>query len=405
MNECQEKFEFLIQVERNNDMEGEKREPIPEPPPYNSIIDPPVGFRDIKTYNGFKPDENSSAFQKAVRRSENREACLRALEALKTNHECSINLAKRMLVIASEDIGCANPSLILMVDDLIGPDKDELDIPSLVLAADLLASSPKSRILDWAIHSFPQEFIVQRSEDDLTALQMSLINLDEFLSEKNFEASAEEACRIAALGRNSKTSLQKVEWKKLLALFNNPSLAKHYKKLGSSFWLPVLNRAERCGSQKVCDLVHRLYNIGCSRSLPKALSMRNDDSCLLFWMHAIWSLCNVGQVEETWYKEGLARLNPDVMMLSAEDRDKLTEDHQNRVGLLGIPDCALDKHTEAGASKGRTLSHFILHGAKLRGTLPSLREEEYRWLRRMVEASKKCHKLVMTFKIPDDYLQ
>ena len=62
--------------------------------------------------------EASSALQKAVRRCEE-EAIQWGLENFWTGKSWRTNVMKRMLVICSEDIGPANLSLILLIEDIL----------------------------------------------------------------------------------------------------------------------------------------------------------------------------------------------------------------------------------------------------------------------------------------------
>lgn len=72
--------------------------------------------------------------------------CGRPIPKAKASHT---NAWNRMLVMAVEDIGLADPSVLLKIYDLMGTKDSEDD---LLNGIKILAESPKSRINDWMIH-------------------------------------------------------------------------------------------------------------------------------------------------------------------------------------------------------------------------------------------------------------
>jgi replication-associated recombination protein RarA len=108
----------------------------------------------IKTKNGYDFFEAASAFQKTIRRGMEEEALYWGLELLESNfHKYAW---KRMLVIAAEDVGLANPQLIIQIKALLDSDewiqKNRKDkTPSrihFVMGILLCVRSVKSRVVD-----------------------------------------------------------------------------------------------------------------------------------------------------------------------------------------------------------------------------------------------------------------
>jgi replication-associated recombination protein RarA len=109
-----------------------------------------------QTQRGFYLDEVQSALQKTIRRGKEYEAVYWATELESFNEKTGAGatmLWNRLRVIASEDIGIANPLAPLVIDVL---EKEYYDTKGkndswrlfLVHAVLLLARSPKSRIVD-----------------------------------------------------------------------------------------------------------------------------------------------------------------------------------------------------------------------------------------------------------------
>ena len=99
----------------------EERYPIPKIPELWDTIMNPRNQMQNKTQRGlhyFLCHEASSAMQKAVRRCQN-EAFQWGLENFWTGKAWRTNVMKRCLIMCSEDIGPANLSLILLVEDIL----------------------------------------------------------------------------------------------------------------------------------------------------------------------------------------------------------------------------------------------------------------------------------------------
>ncbi len=111
----------------------------------------------MKTKNGYDFFEVSSAFQKSIRRGLEEEAIYWGLEFFESGfHKYAW---KRMMVMAAEDVGLANPNLIVQIKSLVDTDEwiqkqDKEKAPSILhffLAVLLCVRSPKSRIVDNAL--------------------------------------------------------------------------------------------------------------------------------------------------------------------------------------------------------------------------------------------------------------
>jgi replication-associated recombination protein RarA len=105
-----------------------------------------------KTARGYDFFELLSALQKCIRRNMEYEAVHFAVELEEFNHKALWN---RLKIIASEDIGCANPLMPLLIETLhkqYSKAKEKLNDNSyrlfLVNAVVCLCRSPKSRIAD-----------------------------------------------------------------------------------------------------------------------------------------------------------------------------------------------------------------------------------------------------------------
>ena len=102
-----------------------------------------------RTPKGYELHEVISALQKEIRRCNEYEAVYWAIELAAFNPTALWN---RLRVIASEDIGIANPNASLLVDVLekqyMAAGKNESSRLFLVHAVLYLARSPKSRIVD-----------------------------------------------------------------------------------------------------------------------------------------------------------------------------------------------------------------------------------------------------------------
>lgn len=107
-----------------------------------------MGFRMQFTGGGYEMGQVASALQKEIRRGNEKQALYWAIEL---NSRYPYYLWRRLFIIASEDIGVANPQLIILicqmkkeVNELYKKHKD-YDLAILGTAILLLCRSPKSR--------------------------------------------------------------------------------------------------------------------------------------------------------------------------------------------------------------------------------------------------------------------
>ena len=111
-----------------------------------------------KTVKGYDMFEASSAFQKAIRRCDEDQALFWMAEFYDSGKV--EYLWKRMMIIAAEDIGLANPSLHTHIRELYQSfvwmqeknDKKKSERLFLTQAVLILVRSKKSRLVDWALN-------------------------------------------------------------------------------------------------------------------------------------------------------------------------------------------------------------------------------------------------------------
>jgi len=370
-------------------------------------------MHDLKTQNDFRYDEVSSALQKSVRRCLWPESLQWFLEAFRCRgqhvspHQATAtqtNILRRLFIYASEDIGPANPSLILLLDDILDVDNPQNQylqeiIPIMILH--VMTLSPKSRMFDWIAdvlthqtYDFDGNMPLNSMLDTIT---YHLLHLEDALGEKDFPRACEWLGRYYYFfsdersARSSDTKILKTDFDKLKSKFNAPPVVKHFAKPSELFWLPVLGIAVKQGmSQEVATLVCRLHHIACRRS--GTFSFRYVHGVILFWIHAVWALCNPDEIKRTWSGDQChSQIRevmdyPEVLKLcssySERSRDEVVVDGKK---LYPMPDYALDKHTAAGSKMGRDISHFISEGSKLTYMVPELLTEDKYWLNRMIE--------------------
>lgn len=362
----------------------------------NTLLSPVTDMRNGRTYSDFAIDENCSFFQKAVRRGDFHGALQCVLEAVMSGAPVETNILKRIYVILSEDIGPANPSLIMLANALISDGRVDQEI--LAKLVELMVKSPKDRLFDWVACCVNLQTVEVEVNEVPRKLRFLLTKLETELEEQDFRSAALTTGQIYVLGRvHPNLQLSKDDWKRLRDEFEAPSIVKRYQTLGPNFWLPVIRVAMK-STQKVCNLVCYLHNIACARS--GRFQFRGSESSLLFWIHAVWSLCHPQRVETTWFGDGVHLVAP---LSTAEERLAMIEAHRRRENIVPIPDHALDKHTRAGVSLGRGLDHFILCGARLRNVWADGKEEQMKWLNACLEKWKERGDLEADFSLPTNY--
>jgi len=358
---------------------------VPPKPSRNTIVDPPCGIENVQTYNGFNYDENVESMKLAIRRSEPVDGVFRVLEALRTSTECGHHTVKELLLSASLEIGPANPSMIVMIDNLIGRDVLALDYENVMTAVQLLCLSPKSRLFASMYQTLSLGEVTQRHEVVETALKTSLVYVETYLLDNDFQLAIQEAYKLYRLECHVDINM----WNRLSRIFLNPMRAKSFRKASATFWLPVLSRAERCESQRVCNLVHRIYNIAHARSKYTKIALREDKRVFSLWIHALWVLCNPERVENTWYDDGNIRLIPDGVLISDQERNKMVTSHLRREMLIGSHPDTVNMFTLRGRQEGKGWDHFINNCAFVEPSLSELHAEETIWLQRWLDKMKK----------------
>ena len=386
-----------------------KRFPLPEvPEAWDTIERPEHSIPDAMSYNYFPYSQVSSALQKSIRRCEWPEAAFWAMEAFRTGPRCATNIVRRLYIMAVEDIGPANPSLVVFIDDLFDPDTPRDSIKDLRIVLDvveLLTKSYKDRTNDWAAIPDVSALPEPMAELSEAYLLSQLTCLKDTLQRRNFEQAAEYANRIYCLHqRYPDFSLPHETSKRWKQSFKPGAPYRHYKKLSSQFWLPILGVASQEGANEyVCILVYRLYHLAVVRSGPLMFRNMKRSDMKLFWMQAIHSICYPENVEESWSQDGQMRLWAD---LEADGwQAEAMEKHKSRELVYAMPDYAVDKHTKSHSPEtaNRGTEHFMDHGGRIRHHHAFRDAQQKYWLRKAVQKLKAQGKLKQEYKLPENY--
>jgi hypothetical protein len=288
-----------------------------------------------------------------------------------TGVSVEVGLLESIYAILSEDIGPANPSLIIRAHRFL--ETSPLDQENLATLVELMVKSPKDRLFDWIRCSLI--FTPVTIEKNLRLL---LFKLETELEDKNFGAAVKIAGQIYHLDIEDPQYIELKEWKKMRKEFEAPCVLKACRRTSGGIWLPIMRIAMR-STQKVCNLVCYLYNV----------SGRH----LLQWIHAIWSICNPDQVTETWYESNDLRLVS--TLLSIEERLAFIEAHRRRENIVPIPDYALENPG---------MEHFLLQGSLLRNVWREGREKQMKWLLKCIKVWQEKDILPKNFVLPRGYL-
>jgi replication-associated recombination protein RarA len=118
--------------------------------------EPSWGPYEIRTKTGLPYDEVISGLQKMIRRGKEREALVLAQELFDSRYNSAV--ARRLMIIAPEDIGLANPQAVatattlcegyLTLNDKRGKGKPPVEPIALYMAIMILCRSPKNRETD-----------------------------------------------------------------------------------------------------------------------------------------------------------------------------------------------------------------------------------------------------------------
>lgn len=269
------------------------------------------------SYSGFQQDEASSACQKSVRRGLELESIQWTLEIFWIGGGSRTNIWNRILVMSVEDVGPANPSVLLHVYHLFKNNFD--DEVSIVTAVLLVCQSVKSRVNDWGIicnHNVNIELT------DVFELQKCLIeNLKTF----NY---------INCLFLVNKLH------------FSDIKLSGY--KYKNSIWL-IWETFKSLNDQ----YINTVIELGMSKN------WRWSDKARLLYSHAIHLWCYYGGTIDVKVRIESYVLQP------MKELSPLIENCRNRIDLFEVPDYAVDKHTARGKRMGRGLAHFLNEGSKL----------------------------------------
>lgn len=304
------------------------RLPLPERPlDWDTISQPQPGLRGF-TYSYFRSDEASSASQKAVRRCYPEEAVQWCLELFWTGQAAKTNIWNRALVMAIEDVGPANSWLVSQVWSLVTSNKDHPT--AMAIAALLLARSRKCRVNDWAVKIVPELNQPAVADAVGTPQQLQELLIDG-LHRKHIGT-----CLYAAKA----------------LFFTTRKISGKYK---NAQWLIWTAFDQIIGVHPDC----REY-LETIKSVGMIDTWRWTKKCRLLHIHIIHLWC----VEGRWPLSS-QRPNLTISLDLQQEALALTQRYHRREGLVGVPDYALDKHTQRGKSMGRGLEHFIKEGSLL----------------------------------------
>jgi hypothetical protein len=282
----------------------------------------------IKTHSYFSPDEVSSAAQKSVRRGMAKESVQWFLELFWTNKNRRTNILNRALIMAIEDIGPANPWLLVKLIKqrrALYPEKTEWTPPQLDDAARTVAAmaydlalSGKSRVNDWAV-------CAHRHVTDKNVVD--LIGAKEKLSE------AIEA----------RESNDVVYWLVGIVRSSSKNSTGEYVSPQTTIW-------------EVYDeyMTGEYYTIIKNYFLNKD-NWRGKSDTLLVFIH-LWHM----YINDCLPKEKYSQIS-----VEKQELDELITAVLEHRDLVPVPDYAIDKHTLKGASSGRGAQHFIEEGSKI----------------------------------------
>jgi len=369
---------------------------LPEIPEGWDRLKNPELNRFAKTYNYFKSDEVSSAFQKSVRRGES-EAIQWALELYWTGPWHRTNIWNRILVVSVEDIGLACPSLItyLMILRKHAMKEESRDWGStkpsgnitpfqevvtqgnapfqgfakeqvhgegqgnyiaLARAVQMCVSSRKSRMNDWAAHVYnfgkgiPVEY-----------------NLEVYDASSRFKDALK-----------TRDPFKSLLYAEILWRTDKEITMGRQKKAGYLLW-STLGEIAKEGSP-MSGIYKDVEELGMSPN------WRWQGKTRLLWIHLINMHCYISNEavsgEATVSDQGVE--GGKMMIGGPQSRieniplmpiGKCNEYHEGDLvteclkvfhrKVLGIPDYALDLHTGKGKSMGRGLEHFIEVGSFL----------------------------------------
>lgn len=283
----------------------------------------------VYTYSYYPYDQVRSALQKAIRRGEVEEASQWFAEGFLTNTECRTNIWNALFTIALEDIGLANINAIIYMLQLF---KDRDNLSAGIAGAKYLATSKKTRLNDWALHIF-QEFGDFKTVDNLETPDILAQKLKSAISEKNLyvalwyiKALFYTAQKVTGKYKNAQIKIWEVFFE---IKESNKYITMLYEFSMSTNW-----RWGERGRLIHAHILHLLIYDCVPRNILKL---------------------SIPQIDITPYVQ--------------------------RKNLVGIPDYAIDKHTEAGRNLGRGIVHFLKEGAILVNECEVYKEQSAEYLK------------------------
>lgn len=313
------------------------------------------GGLNIPTYGGFSPDEAKSALQKSCRRGWKRlingqdpsikevryEAIQWALELFWGNLHQRTNVWNRILVISLEDIGVADPLVVIKIYYLFLHYRNEA--VAICQACQLLVEAKKSRVNDWAVHSYGRKLTPEMSDQIIQRYG----GLD-FLSVQDSN-KVNVALRLVQMElRRSILEKQIGQIIYFCLIFSHTSYKLKGCRYNSAQWLIW-------ETFQTIDPANQYVLTLCRLAMED--NWRWGGESALVWTHLGHYFCSnlVEQFREGFQPIELDRNRwlPEIWRL------------RQHLNLIGVPQCALDKHTRKGKSLNRHMRFFVLVGAQL----------------------------------------
>lgn len=271
------------------------------------------GLHNTFTYSYFPYDQVRSALQKAIRRGNPEEASQWFAEGFLSNRECRTNIWNGLLTIALKDVGLADIGAIYRIIRL---SKDRDNLSAGIIGAQYLAKAEKTRLNDWALHVY-KEF-----------------NDPEYC--KKLEASdiLKQKLKNAINTGNIYHSL----WYLKALFYTSEKVTGKYKNSQIKIWEAF--QELKPGNKYIQELYE--------------LSMSTN-----------WRWSERGRLIHVHILHLLIYNRAPSINLKVEIKEIDTSSYIERKNLLGVPDYAINKHTEAGRTLGRGIQHFLTEGAIL----------------------------------------
>lgn len=323
-----------------------KRDKLPLiPQGWDTLSNPQKGIR-VNTYSYFSSDEVFSAIQKSIRRGLSSESIQWVLETFFTGTETRTATWNRLLVISVEDIGPADPFAITHVWNLRKNDPDNW--LAIATCAKYLAECKKSRINDWSTIMFHES--VKNADNALEAkggLDCVKDLLVKSLRNKNFEDI--------------------MYWCKLL-INTSHKVPSRKKNAQTMIW------------KSFDEVIVTNDFLTCLKEIAMSPGFRWKGNALMIIVHVVFLWCN------DIFPDKL----PDKMLhLGDKSLTSVYDEFITRKNHVGVPDYALDKHTQKGRLMGRDIEDFIKTGSHLEN-------RDTRW----IEIENTLRKMFISIRCP-----